>query len=203
MESLHFITGAARRMNQLIDDLLRLSRANHAQVSPEQVDLSALSAAILDDLQATQPERRVEFAVMPGIVATGDLGLLHIALENLLGNAWKYTRKTRHARIEFGVEQQDGTAAFFVHDNGVGFDMASAGNLFSSFCRLHSGSEFEGTGIGLSTVQRIIARHRGRIWAEAATGRGAKFFLRCGLGEAAARRCEITPSPLPKPGGAA
>jgi len=98
----------------------------------------------------------------------------------LLGNAWKYTRKRKHARIEFGVEQQDGTPAFFVCDNGAGFDMASAGKLFSPFCRLHSGSEFAGTGIGLSTVQRIIARHGGRIWAEAAVGQGATFFFTLG-----------------------
>jgi light-regulated signal transduction histidine kinase (bacteriophytochrome) len=167
-------------MNELTNDLLRLSRANRAEMSPQEVDLSALSTAVLQDLQATQPERNAEFAVAPGVVATGDFGLLRIVAENLLGNAWKYTGKKEHTRIEFGIEQRDGAPAFFVRDNGAGFDMASAGKLFSTFCRLHSATEFAGTGIGLSTVQRIIARHGGRIWAESAEGRGSTFFFTLG-----------------------
>jgi len=180
MESLRFISQASSRMNELTNDLLRLARANRAEMSMREVDISALSTAILQDLQAAQPERRAEFVVAPGMVATGDFGLLRIVIENLLGNAWKYTGKKEQTRIEFGVEHGDGAPVFFVRDNGAGFDMASAGKLFSTFCRLHSATEFAGTGIGLSTVQRIIARHGGRIWAEAAEGRGATFFFTLG-----------------------
>jgi two-component system, sensor histidine kinase and response regulator len=177
MDDLQFTADDAERMNELTKDLLRLARANRAEMSLKQVDLSALSSAIFDDLRARHPERRVNFRGMPGVAAIGDVGLLRIAFENLLGNAWKYTRKIKVARIEFGVEQRDGVPAFFVGDNGAGFDMASAGKLFSPFCRLHSESEFAGSGIGLSTVQRIIARHGGRIWAKSAIGQGAKFFF--------------------------
>ena len=180
MDGLQSISDAAGRINELTNDLLRLARANRAEMSAQQVDMSALSTAVVDGLQARQRERRVEFRGMPGIRATGDFGLLRIALENLLGNAWKYTCKTKHARIEFGVEQQNGSPAFFVSDNGAGFDMASAGKLFSPFCRLHSETEFAGTGIGLSTVQRIIARHGGRIWAKSAVGQGTTFFFTLG-----------------------
>lgn len=180
MDSLRFISEASSRMNELTNDLLRLSRANRAEMSPRELDLSALATVVLQDLQASQPERNIESVLTPGIVVTGDFGLLRIALENLLGNAWKYSSKTNHARIEFGVRQQEGAPAFFVRDNGAGFDMAAAGKLFSTFCRLHSASEFAGTGIGLSTVQRIIARHGGRIWASAAPGHGATFFFTLG-----------------------
>jgi signal transduction histidine kinase len=190
VDDLQFIIDTADRMKELTNDLLRLARANRAEMSSQQVDLSALSMAILDDLRATWRERRVEYVGMPGIVATGDFALLRIALENLLGNAWKYTRKTKHARIEFGVAEQDGIPVFFVCDNGVGFDMKSAGKLFSPFCRLHSGPEFAGTGIGLSTVHRIIARHGGRIWAEATVDHGATFFFTLG-----AHRLLVTSGP--------
>jgi two-component system NtrC family sensor kinase len=182
MNHLQLINDGAVRMSELIKDLLRLARANSTEMVPRQINLSELSASILDSIQATQPERRIEFVGTPEIVSIGDLGLLRIALENLLGNAWKYTCKTKHARIEFGVEQQSGMSVFFVRDNGAGFDMASAGKLFSPFFRLHSGSEFAGTGVGLSTVKRIIARHRGLIWAEAAVGKGATFFFTLGEG---------------------
>jgi two-component system, sensor histidine kinase and response regulator len=180
MESLGYICQAASRMNELTSDLLRLARANRAEMSPQEVDMSALSAAVLQDLQTAHPRPNMECAVAPGLAATGDLGLLRIVLENLLGNAWKYTGKTTHPRIEFAARQEGGDCVFFVRDNGAGFDMASAGNLFSAFCRLHSATEFPGTGIGLSTVQRVIARHGGRIWTESETGRGATFFFTLG-----------------------
>ena len=180
MESLRYISVASSRMNELTNDLLRLSRANRGEMSLQEVDLSALCTAVLQDLQTAQPKQNAAWVVAPGIVTTGDVGLLRIVCENLLGNAWKYTGKTAHARIEFGVEPTEGARTFFVRDNGAGFDMAAAGKLFSTFCRLHSLSEFPGTGIGLSTVQRIIARHGGRVWADATEGRGATFFFTLG-----------------------
>ncbi len=180
MNHLQFICDGVGRMSELTKDLLRLARASSAEISPQRVNLSVLALAILNDLQAGQPERRVEFGVMPGIETTGDIGLLRIALENLIGNAWKFTGKTKHARIKFGIKQQEGTPVFFICDNGAGFDLAVASELFSTFCRLHSGSEFGGTGIGLNTVRRIVARHGGRIWAEAAVGQGATFFFTLG-----------------------
>jgi two-component system, sensor histidine kinase and response regulator len=179
-DALRFISEAVSRMNQLTADLLRLASANRAEMSSQKVDLSALAAATLQELRETETERSLEFVTAPGIMAVGDHGLLRIALENLLGNAWKYSGKTAHPRIEFGVEQRDGAPAFFVRDNGAGFDMASADKLFTTFCRLHSTAEFPGVGIGLSTVHRIIARHGGRIWAEAAVNRGATFFFTIG-----------------------
>ena len=180
MESLRCIGEGARRINELTVDLLRLANANHAQMSLQKVDLSALSTAILQELQSAEPERDVEFAVAPGIVVTGDLGLLRVVLENLLGNAWKYTGRKKDPRIEVGVWPEGGASAVFVRDNGAGFDMASAGKLFTTFCRLHSMTEFPGTGIGLSTAYRIIARHGGRIWANSAAGEGATFFFTLG-----------------------
>lgn len=185
IDRLQFIRDGAGRMSKLTEDLLRLARANGAEMSFQQVNLSALSAIIVNELRATEPERCVEFSGMPGIVATGDFGLLRIALENLIGNAWKFSRKTKRARIEFGVEQQDGMPTFFVCDNGAGFDMTSAGKLFNAFGRLHSESEFAGTGIGLNTVHRIIVRHKGRIWAKSAVGHGTTFFFTLGVSSAA------------------
>jgi two-component system sensor histidine kinase/response regulator len=180
MEGLGFIGDAVRRMNDLSVDLLRLASANRAEMSLEEIDLSSLSLGIAEELQRAHPERRVEFVAAPGIVATGDSGLLPIALENLLGNAWKYTGKTPHPRIEFCVELRKGEPVFCVRDNGAGFDMACADKLFTTFCRLHSAADFPGTGIGLSTVHRIIVRHGGRIWAESAPGQGASFYFTLG-----------------------
>jgi signal transduction histidine kinase len=180
MDRLRFISEAASRMNELTNDLLRFARANRAEMSLEEMNLSALATAVLQDLQAMQPERSAECTVAPGIMAIGDFGLLRIVLENLLNNAWKYTGKTEMAQIEFGAGAQDGAPVFFVRDNRAGFDMAAAGKLFSAFCRLHSSTDFVGTGIGLSTVQRIITRHGGRIWADSSVGRGATFFFTLG-----------------------
>jgi two-component system sensor histidine kinase/response regulator len=184
MTDLGFISQAAGRMNDMTTDLLRLARANRAEITWQEVNMSALASAVLQDLQAREHERAVTFSVLPGMVKMADFGLIRVALENLLGNAWKYTGKTAHARIEFGREERDGEDSFFVRDNGAGFQMAAAGKLFSTFCRLHPASEFPGTGIGLNTVQRIINRLGGRIWAEAAVGRGATFFFTLGKSKA-------------------
>jgi signal transduction histidine kinase len=180
MEQLGFISEAATRMNELTKDLLRFAMANRGEMSPNEIDLSALSTAIFRDLETAQPERSVEFVRREGVIVTGDFGLLRIALEHLLNNAWKYTARTKAARVEFGVDTEAVEPAIFIRDNGVGFDMAEADKLFITFGRLRSAAEFPGTGIGLSTVRRIIARHGGRIWAEAVPSLGATFFFTLG-----------------------
>lgn len=171
------VCAATRRMALLIDHLLNLSRVTRSEMRCAKVDLSALAQTVADELQKAQPERRVEFVVAPGLVANADPHLLQIVFENLLGNAWKFTRTRAQARIEVGVREQEGEKIFFVRDDGVGFDMAYAGKLFGAFQRLHGDAEFEGSGIGLATVQRIIHRHGGRVSAEGVVGRGATFFF--------------------------
>ncbi len=183
---LNRVRAGIQRMSALIDDLLKLSRLSRTPLQPQTVDLSALALDTLQQLRAAEPERGVQFAVMPDLTVQGDPGLLRAALENLLGNAWKYSSKTPAARIEFGRLRQGGEDVYYVRDNGVGFDMAHAGKLFGPFQRLHHRDEFEGTGIGLATVQRIIQRHGGRIWAEAAPGEGATFYFTLGRGEVTA-----------------
>jgi light-regulated signal transduction histidine kinase (bacteriophytochrome) len=164
-------------MAELIDDLLTLSRVTRTEMRRETVNLSGLAQTVAAELQKTQPTRQVEFIIAPGITVNGDSGLLRSALENLLGNAWKFTSKHPKARIEFGVMPHEGKPAYFVRDDGAGFDMAYAGKLFGAFQRLHVITEFEGTGIGLATVQRIIHRHGGRVWAEGAVEKGATFYF--------------------------
>jgi signal transduction histidine kinase len=173
------IRSGAQRMGTLIDDLLQLSRVTRAELHPTEVYLSLLGRDIVDRLAAAAPERRVTVDIAPGLAATGDARLLQIALNNLLDNAWKYTGKTEHARIEFGQIEVEEEVVFYVRDNGAGFDMQHAGKLFGEFQRLH-GVEFPGTGIGLATVQRIIKRHGGRIWAQSAPGAGATFYFTLG-----------------------
>jgi signal transduction histidine kinase len=159
------IRGATQRMADLIDALLELSRVARAELQRETVDFSALAKRIVAELQQAQPDRQVEFVIAEGLMASGDARLLRVVLENLLGNAWKFSAKQPQARIEIGsLVQPDGALAFFVHDNGAGFDMAYADKLFGAFQRLHRMNEFQGTGIGLATVQRIIHRHGGRIY---------------------------------------
>ena len=170
------VRSAADRMSDLIDDLLKLSRLTRAEMRLETVDLSALAEAVMAALREREPERRVGTRVEPGLVARGDPALLRILLENLLGNAWKFTSRTAVAEIEVGQEVvEDGLPAFYVRDNGVGFDMRYVHKLFSPFQRLHAQADFPGTGIGLAIVQRVAARHGGRVWAEARPSGGACF----------------------------
>jgi light-regulated signal transduction histidine kinase (bacteriophytochrome) len=168
---------AAQRMAELIDDLLTLSRVTRSDLRRDRVDLSALAHTLLVGFQRLEPGRRVETTIAPGLVADADPQLAAIALENLLGNAWKFTSRRAVARIELGVASVDGALAYFVRDNGAGFDMAYRDKLFGVFQRLHHESEFPGTGVGLATVARITQRHRGRIWADASPDKGATFFF--------------------------
>jgi light-regulated signal transduction histidine kinase (bacteriophytochrome) len=167
------IRAATLQMSQLIDDLLKLSRVTRSEMRREPVDLSALAQAIAAELQAAQPERQIEWSIAPGLVVNADASLMHILLANLLGNAHKFTAQHPTARIEFGAVQPASQPVYFVRDNGAGFDMAYADKLFGAFQRLHSANEFDGTGIGLATVQRIVHRHGGRVWAEGAVEQGA------------------------------
>jgi signal transduction histidine kinase len=171
---------ASQHMSQLIDDVLYLSRVTRADLRDQDVDLSALATLILSRLQESEPGRTVEIKVRPGVVVTGDGQLLRIALENLLENAWKFTGRQAEPRIEFGVTQASGEPTYFVRDNGAGFDMTYAHRLFGPFQRLHAQGEFAGSGIGLATVQRIIHRHGGQVWAEGLVGQGATFQFTLG-----------------------
>jgi signal transduction histidine kinase len=183
MEHLRYISQAARRMNELTSDLLRLSRASRAEIRRETVDMSMLARGIIQDLRETQPERKVGARIMDGIKVQADMALLRIALENLLSNAWKFTSKNPEAEVEVGMEGDRGERLYFVRDNGAGFDMAYAPRLFGAFQRLHADSEFPGTGIGLTTVDRIVRRHGGQIRAESAVGRGATFYFDLGTAD--------------------
>ncbi|MDH4187165.1 MAG: PAS domain S-box protein, partial [Nitrospira sp.] len=171
------VRSASQRMGQLIDDLLNLSRMTRQEFHRDTVDLSVLAQDVLDGLRQSDPDRQAECLVEPGLIVSGDAGLLRIMLENLLGNAWKFTGKRAVARIEFGAETQSGVMTYFVYDNGAGFDMAYADKLFRPFQRLHGIHEFIGTGIGLATVSRIVKRHGGRIWAESVVEQGTRVFL--------------------------
>ncbi|MET0592665.1 MAG: ATP-binding protein, partial [Polyangiaceae bacterium] len=171
------LRGAAQHMAELIDDLLTLSRVTRRELKREQVDVTERAREIATRLKTMDEQRSAEITVEDGLRAFGDPGLLTVVLENLLGNAWKFTSKRKGAKIEVGRTERDGTRAFFVRDNGAGFEMAYANRLFGVFQRLHHATEFEGTGIGLATVQRIVARHGGRIWAEGAIDRGAIFYF--------------------------
>lgn len=177
LDYLRRVRAATQRMAALIDDLLQLSRVSRAALQPGVVDLSGMAREILAELQQAQPERRVDIVVQPGLTVRGDPGLLRTALYNLLDNAWKYTGRTERPRIEVGSTPSEAGPVFYVRDNGAGFDMRYADKLFGAFQRLHHPSEFEGTGIGLATVQRIVHRHGGRIWAEASPGHGASFHF--------------------------
>ena len=177
------VRAATQRMGHLIDDMLALSRVTLAEMRRETVDLSALAAEVIAELQKNEPERKVDWRIEPGLTAKGDAHLLRVLLFNLLGNAWKFTGKTENPMIEFGamrnapIPDTQGTSEFFVRDNGAGFDMAYAGKLFGAFRRLHTTAEFPGTGIGLATVQRIVHRHGGQVRGTGITGRGATFYF--------------------------
>ena len=170
------IRSASGRMGELIDHLLELSRVGRAQIKPGPVDLSDLARSILGMLQETEPQRKLEVQVEEEIIVLGDQALLRQLMENLLGNAWKYTARKECAQIQFGRTFAAKQPAFFIEDNGAGFDMAYQGNLFRAFQRLH-GSEFAGDGIGLTTAQRIVHRHGGNIWAKGKVGEGATFYF--------------------------
>jgi PAS domain S-box-containing protein len=177
IRSVKVALAGVQRMNGLIESLLRFARSSHGVVNCERVDLSSLGEGVIEQLKLGEPERRVSFRLQQGITIDGDPVLLRSVMDNLLGNAWKYTGMREEAIIEFGAMQIDGHEAYFVRDNGVGFEMADATRLFTPFERLDGGRQFEGFGIGLATVQRIILRHGGRIWAEGEPGRGATFYF--------------------------
>ncbi|MEZ4272686.1 MAG: ATP-binding protein [Myxococcota bacterium] len=174
---LHRVRAAAQRMGELIDDLLALSRTGRASVTRTHVDISTLAARVAKQMDDSDPSRKVQWVITEGIHANADQRLLTVVLENLLGNAWKFTKKKPHAQIEFGKHSDAEGEAYFVRDNGAGFDMTYADKLFGAFQRLHRDTEFEGTGIGLATVSRIIRKHGGRIWAEGQPEHGATFFF--------------------------
>ncbi len=171
------IRTAAQRMGLLIDDLLNLSRVTRSQLNPQTFDLSVIVTDAARELQGTQPERHVVWKIQPDVSAMGDSQLIRLAIENLLNNAWKFTSRRADASIEFGKIESNGASAFFVRDDGAGFDPAYADRLFGAFQRLHATSEFPGTGMGLATAQRVVRRHGGRIWAESAVDHGATFYF--------------------------
>jgi signal transduction histidine kinase len=171
------IRAAAQRMGQLIEDLLNLSKVSRDALDRSTVDLGEIAKQVISDLQQRDPARSIETSIWDGMTARADQHLLRAALENLIANAWKFTSHTEVPRIEIGVLRDSEPATFFVRDNGAGFDMAYSDKLFGAFQRLHTAQEFPGTGIGLATVQRIVQRHGGRIWADAQVGKGAVFFF--------------------------
>jgi light-regulated signal transduction histidine kinase (bacteriophytochrome) len=177
VDSLNEIHDNAVRMGGLIDALLSLSRVSRSDLRPEWVDLGSLAQGIAAGLRTAEPLRSADLVIDDRLRAFMDLGLARVLIENLLGNAWKFTGKVAPSRIEFGIEDAGGESAFFVRDNGAGFDAAHADKLFTPFQRLHTVSEFPGTGVGLATAQRIVNRHGGRIWAEGRVNGGATFYF--------------------------
>lgn len=171
---------ATQKMGLLIDDILKLSRINRCELTRETLNLSELARIIAEELQSTEPERKVDIVIATGLITQGDGGLIKVALNNLLGNAWKFTSSHAEASIEFGSRKVEGETAYFVRDNGVGFDPQYKDKLFVTFQRLHTEQEYPGTGVGLSLVQHIIHRHGGKVWAEGALERGATFWFTVG-----------------------
>lgn len=176
-QHLERVRAGAQRMATLIDDLLELSRITRTQIRRQPIDLSDMARSVANELSRQDPRRAVEFVIARGLQAEGDAALMRTVVENLLGNAWKFTSRRSQARIEFGRTQANGVSAFFVRDNGAGFDPALAGRLFGAFQRLHAEADFPGSGVGLASVQRAIYRHGGRVWAESAVNQGATFFF--------------------------
>jgi len=176
------IRASAKRMGQLIEDLLNLARVSRRSLERQPVNLTQVAKQVVADLQQREPDRTVEASLWEGMHTEGDPHLLRIVLENLLGNAWKFTSRKDKARVEVGALKDRGNTTFFVRDNGAGFDMAYADKLFGAFQRLHAASDYAGTGIGLATVQRIILRHGGRVWAEGEVGSGAVFYFTLDFG---------------------
>ncbi len=165
------------RMQLLIDDMLVLSRVSRQEISPVDIDMSVVAEQIIGKFRNAEPQREVEVQIQPKLVVHADIGLVRIILENLLGNAWKYTSKSTSALIEFGKKHSDGKTTFFVRDSGVGFDMQKVDRIFQPFQRLHTESEFHGTGVGMATVEKAINRSGGKIWAEGEVGHGATFYF--------------------------
>ena len=176
-EHLLRVQKACVRMGQLIDDLINLSRASRGEMHRERVDLSLIARSVASDLEKAYPERKVSVRIAETLIADADPRLMRIVLENLFGNAWKFTSKRGEACIEFDSRAEEDQKVFFVRDNGAGFDMAFADRLFGAFQRLHNADDFPGTGIGLATVQRIVHRHGGRVWAQGEVGKGATFLF--------------------------
>jgi len=176
MDYLLRINKAAERMFQLIDDLLQLSRIGQNELNWQKVNLSSIAYDIIEELKEKEPKRKIDVIIEEGLTVNGDAHLLRIALENLLSNAWKFTKGRPDARIELKAIKKEGKTIYVVQDNGAGFDMQYAQKLFKPFQRLH-GQEFEGTGVGLATVKRIINRHGGEIWAEGEVAKGAVFYF--------------------------
>lgn len=179
-EYVHWIIQSGHQMRELIDGLLNLSRLSRAEMQRGSVDLSSIAKGIATGLQKAKPDRTVDFAIAEHVIANGDERLLRAVLENLIANAWKFTSKRDRARIEFGMTRDNGHATYYVRDNGAGFDPSHAAKMFRPFQRLHSTNEFEGTGIGLATVQRILQRHGGKAWAEGEPGQGATIYFTTG-----------------------
>jgi signal transduction histidine kinase len=174
------IRGACVRMGKLIDDLLQLSRITRCEINRKTVDLSEMARQCAEELQNSEPDRKVDFQIESKVMADADPVLIHSVLENLLGNAWKFTRRAEDPRIEFGITGEGKETTGFVRDSGAGFNMDYADRLFGAFQRLHKSDEFEGTGIGLASVQRVIHRHGGNVWAEGVEGAGATFYFTLG-----------------------
>ncbi len=202
------VQASSQRMAQLIQDLLNLSRITRNAIQRRRVDLATIAGEVAADLRQSQPGRAAEFVIAPRAPASGDPSMLRILVENLLGNAWKYTSKHPAARIEFGTREQAGETVYFVKDDGAGFDMEYVGKLFHPFQRLHLASEFDGTGIGLATVERIVRRHGGRVWADSAVERGATFSFTLAAAKTPPKRAdsrhassEHEESPRAKPRG--
>lgn len=176
-DSLRRIVAAVEKMGQLIDDLLNLSRISRVEMQRGRIDLSGLARRTFEEIRKSHPDRRVDFVIAEGLAGAGDERLLGVVLRNLFDNAWKFTSRADRARIEFGAAPVPSGTAYFVKDNGTGFDMTYAGKLFQPFQRLHPMREFPGTGVGLATVKRIIERHGGRVWIEAQPGQGATVYF--------------------------
>ena len=177
LHKLDRVISASNKMSHLIDDILQLSRITRQELEKQDVNLSWLAEQVLEDMQKHESERQVSWHIDSSLHVMGDPTLLRILLENLIGNAWKYTSKQPAAEIHFGCKVEDGLKIYYIRDNGPGFDMQYADKLFKPFERLHTTQEFEGTGIGLATAKRIISRHHGKIWIDSKTGGGTTVFF--------------------------
>jgi light-regulated signal transduction histidine kinase (bacteriophytochrome) len=180
MHYLDRVRAGTRRMASLIDDMLHLARVTRSTLKRRQIDVTTVAEGVAAELTRRNPDRHVHYVIEPDLQASADTHLLTIVFENLLGNAWKFTGNREGAQVDVGQTVNDGELAFFVRDNGAGFDMTYVNKLFGAFQRLHTDSEFEGTGIGLATVKRIVTRHGGLVWANAVKGQGATFFFTLG-----------------------